>query len=172
MSRSHQTFKQCVSLSRVKSLARNNFRASITGRKWACESLQIHQQVRRSYWDTKAETSSPKPKRWIFGPLFGSGDFRGANLTSGVTARRKHNRCNVMPLLGIRDKWHLQEANLYDVAKPKEAINKAVLGDLTITTCATHIRPQNRHNPLSEVLLLALCFEILPLFSSDSESLS
>ena len=79
MNKSHQTFKQCVSLSRVKSLAKNNFRASITGRKWACESLQIHQQVWRSYWDTKVETSSPKPKRWIFGPLFGSGDFRGAN---------------------------------------------------------------------------------------------
>ena len=82
MNKSHQTFKQCVSLSRVKSLAKNNFRASITGRKWACESLQIHQQVRRSYWDTKAETSSPKPKRWIFGPLFGSGDFRGASALS------------------------------------------------------------------------------------------
>ena len=79
MNKSHQTFKQRLGLSRVKSLAKNNSTASITGRKWACESLQIHQQVRRSYWDTKAETSSPKPKRWIFGPLFGSGDFRGAD---------------------------------------------------------------------------------------------
>ena len=36
-----------------------------------------------SYWDTKAETSSPKPKRWIFGPLFGSGDFRGVSPVAG-----------------------------------------------------------------------------------------
>ena len=91
MNKSHQTFKQCVSLSRVKSLAKNNFRASITGRKWACENLQIHQKVRRSYWDTKAETSSPKPKRWIFGPLFGSGDFRGATEAEALAAAEKPN---------------------------------------------------------------------------------
>ena len=92
MNKSHQTFKHCVSLSRVKSLAKNNFRASITGRKWACESLQIHQQVRRSYWDTKAEKSSSKPKRWIFGPLFGSGDFRGATVEECERARSAAQR--------------------------------------------------------------------------------
>ena len=59
--RATKPFK-CAHLSCVKNLAKSYLRACNTGRKWVRESLQIHQQVQRSYCDTKNQTSSPKHK--------------------------------------------------------------------------------------------------------------
>ena len=49
-----------------------------------CESLaNAPRKYGRCYYDAKGQTSSPKRKRWIFRPLFGSGDLRCESLVLG-----------------------------------------------------------------------------------------